>query len=195
MARSCRARSRRGPQQGRHYRDNAAWAKRSANSIRNVIFRRGQGKGASHVRRSAHRLSRPAFPISPGCHRRQRKKALAKLAAFKIGVGYPDTWIDYSTFNVVRGDAFGNMRRAEAFNRLRNLAQLKQPVDPIEWPIKSADPRRDINVQSNAEFSRLASYSLPISTYQGDAASNYGSAGAGMAHEISQQLRRTRQYL
>jgi predicted metalloendopeptidase len=51
-----------------------------------------------------------------------KQKALAKLAAFKLGIGYPDTWIDYSTLNVVRGDAFGNMRRAEAFNRLRNLA-------------------------------------------------------------------------
>ena len=64
-----------------------------------------------------------------------KEKALAKLAALRIGVGYPDTWIDYSTLDVVRGDAFGNMRRAEAFNRSRNLAKLKQPVDPAEWRI------------------------------------------------------------
>src|SRR5262249_693094 len=56
-----------------------------------------------------------------------QKKALAKLAAFEIHVGYPDTWIDYSALDIVRGDAFGNMRRAEAFFRLRNLAKLKQP--------------------------------------------------------------------
>ena len=54
-----------------------------------------------------------------------KQKALAKLAAFKIGIGYPDKWIDYSTLDVVRGDAFGNMRRAEAFNRSRNLAKLR----------------------------------------------------------------------
>jgi predicted metalloendopeptidase len=50
-----------------------------------------------------------------------KEKALAKLAALRIGVGYPDKWIDYSTFDVVRSDAFGNMRRAEAFNRSLNL--------------------------------------------------------------------------
>jgi predicted metalloendopeptidase len=48
-----------------------------------------------------------------------KDKALAKLAAFEIGIGYPDQWIDYSTLNIVRGDAFGNMRRAEAFIRRR----------------------------------------------------------------------------
>src|SRR6185503_18418947 len=62
-----------------------------------------------------------------------KAKALAKLAALTIGVGYPNTWIDYSTLNVARGDAFGNMRRAEAFNRFRSLAQLKQRPDPGEW--------------------------------------------------------------
>lgn len=62
-----------------------------------------------------------------------KHKALGKLAALRISVGYPDTWIDYSTLDVVRGDAFGNMRRAEAFNRSRNLAKLKQPAD--EWRI------------------------------------------------------------
>ena len=60
---------------------------------------------------------------------------MAKLSALKIGVGYPDKWIDYSTLDVVRGDAFGNMRRAEAFNRSYNLAKLKQPADPAEWRI------------------------------------------------------------
>jgi hypothetical protein len=48
-----------------------------------------------------------------------------RCKAFKLGLGCPDTWIDYSTFDVVRGDAYGNMRRAEAFNRSRNLTRLK----------------------------------------------------------------------
>ncbi len=114
-----------------------------------------------------------------------KQKALAKLAAFKIGIGYPDIWIDYSTFNVVRGDAFGNMRRVEAFNRLRNLAQLKKPVDPIEWPINPQIPGAVIMFSPNAEFFSAGILQPPYFDYQGDAASNYGSAGAGMAHEIS----------
>jgi putative endopeptidase len=114
-----------------------------------------------------------------------KQKALAKLAAFKLGIGYPDSWIDYSTLSVVRGDAFGNVRRAEAFNRLHNLAQLKQPVDPIEWPINPQIPGAIIMFSPNAEFFSAGLLQPPYFDYQGDAASNYGSAGAGMAHEIS----------
>ena len=113
------------------------------------------------------------------------KKALAKLAAFKIFVGYPDNWIDYSTLEVVRGDAFGNMKRAEAFNRSRNLAQLKKPINPIEWPINPQVPGAIIMFSPNAEFFSAAILQPPYFDGNGDSASNYGSAGAGMAHEIS----------
>jgi putative endopeptidase len=114
-----------------------------------------------------------------------REKALAKLAAFKIGIGYPDVWIDYSTLDIVPGDAFGNMRRAEAFLRLRNLARLKQPADPMEWPIDPQTPGAVIMFSPNVEFFSAAILQPPYFDSQGDPASNYGSAGAGMAHEIS----------
>jgi putative endopeptidase len=114
-----------------------------------------------------------------------KQKALAKLAAFKIFVGYPDTWIDYSSLEVLRGDAFGNMRRAEAFNRARNLARLKQPVAPIDWPMNPQTPGAVIMFSPNVEFFSAAILQPPYFDAQGDSASNYGSAGAGMAHEIS----------
>jgi putative endopeptidase len=114
-----------------------------------------------------------------------KEKALAKLAALEIGIGYPDTWIDYSPLDIVRGDALGNMRRAEAFNRLRNLARLKQPVDPIEWPINPQIPGAVLMFSPNAEFFSAAILQPPYFDSRGDSASNYGSAGAGIAHEIS----------
>jgi putative endopeptidase len=114
-----------------------------------------------------------------------KKKALAKLDALTIGVGYPDTWIDYSTLEVVRGDAFGNMCRAEAFNRLRNLAKLRQPADPAEWRIDPQVVGAVIVFSPNAESFSAGILQPPYFDSQGDAASNYGSAGSGIAHEIS----------
>ena len=114
-----------------------------------------------------------------------KEKALAKLSALTIGVGYPDKWIDYSTLKVVRGDAFGNMHRAEAFNRERNLAQLKQPADPNEWRIDPQIVGAIIMFTPNSEFFSAGILQPPYFDGNGDAASNYGSAGAGMAHEIS----------
>jgi putative endopeptidase len=114
-----------------------------------------------------------------------KEKALAKLAALKIGVGYPDKWIDYSTLDVVRGDAFGNMRRAEVFNRSYNLAKLKQPADPAEWRIDPQIVGAVIVFTPNTETFSAGLLQSPYFDFQGDAASNYGSAGAGIAHEIS----------
>ena len=114
-----------------------------------------------------------------------KQKALAKLAALQVIVGYPDVWIDYSSLDISRGDAFGNMRRAEAFNRSRNLAKLKQPVNPIDWPINPQLPGAVIMFSPNAEFFSAAILQPPYFDSEGDSASNYGSAGAAMAHEIT----------
>jgi putative endopeptidase len=114
-----------------------------------------------------------------------KQKALAKLAALQVIVGYPDEWIDYLSLEVVRGDAFANMRRAEAFYRSRNLAKLKQPLNPIEWPLNPQVPGAVIMFSPNAEFFSAAILQPPYFDADGDSASNYGSAGAAMAHEIS----------
>jgi putative endopeptidase len=114
-----------------------------------------------------------------------KEKALAKLSALRIGLGYPDTWIDYSTLDVVRGDAIGNMRRAEAFNRSYNLAKLKRPADPDEWRIDPQIVGAVIMFTPNTETFSAGILQPPYFDFQGDAASNYGSAGAGIAHEIS----------
>ena len=114
-----------------------------------------------------------------------KEKALAKLKALRVGVGYPDKWIDYSTLEVVRGDALGNMRRAEAFYRSRNLSKLTQPADADEWRIDPQIVGAIILFSPNTETFSAGILQSPYFDPQGDAASNYGSAGAGMAHEIS----------
>jgi putative endopeptidase len=114
-----------------------------------------------------------------------KQKALAKLAALQVIVGYPDEWIDYSSLGIVRGDAFGNIRRAESYNRLRDLSRLRQSVNPIDWPINPQQPGAVIMFSPNAEFFTAGILQPPYFDPGGDSASNYGSAGAAMAHEIS----------
>jgi putative endopeptidase len=113
-----------------------------------------------------------------------KQKALAKLAALQVIVGYPDEWIDYSSLEIVRGDAFGNIQRAQSFNRSRDLSRLRQPVNPIDWPINPQQPGAVIMFSPNAEFFTAGILQPPYFDPDGDTASNYGSAGAAMAHEI-----------
>jgi putative endopeptidase len=141
---------------------------------------RAQAMAADLITAYRGRISNLAWMSAP-----TKQKALDKLAALQVIVGYPDTWIDYSSLEIARGDALGNMRRAEALNRSRNLAKLKEPVNPIEWPINVQVPGAVIMFSPNAEFFSAAILQPPYFDGEGDSASNYGSAGAGMAHEIS----------
>ncbi len=140
---------------------------------------RAQAMANDLIRAYRERISRLTWMLPE-----TKQKALAKLAALRVIVGYPDNGIDYSSLEITR-DAFGNMRRAEAFNRSRNLARLKQPVDPIEWPINPQVPGAVIMFSPNAEFFSAAILQPPYFDAEADSASNYGSAGAAMAHEIT----------
>lgn len=113
--------------------------------------------------------------------------ALAKLAALSVGLGYPESWIDYSDLVVVRGDAFGNLQRAEAFTYRRALEKLSRAVDPGEWAgqLHPQMVGAILNISPNSMQFGAGLLQPPYFDAAGDAASNYGSAGAGIAHEIS----------
>jgi predicted metalloendopeptidase len=115
-----------------------------------------------------------------------RAKAQAKLAALRIGLGYPETWTDYSPLAVVRGDAFGNLERAEAFAYRRETAKLSRPVDPDEWAgqLYPQMVGAVLNISPNSMQFTAGLLQPPYFDYAGDAAATYGSAGAGLAHEI-----------
>ena len=114
-----------------------------------------------------------------------RAKAVAKLDALSVGFGYPDRWTDFSALQIVRGDAFGNVWRTEAFTYRQALAELKQPVDPGQWSLTPQSVNALINFFPNALQFSAGLLQPPYFDYAGDAAANYGSAGAGIAHEIS----------
>jgi predicted metalloendopeptidase len=113
-------------------------------------------------------------------------KAQAKLAALRIGLGYPETWTDYAKLVVIRGNAFGNFRRAEAFAYHRELAKLSRPVDPDEWAggLTPQMVGAVLNISPNSMDFAAGLLQPPYFDAAGDSAANYGSAGAGIAHEI-----------
>jgi endothelin-converting enzyme/putative endopeptidase len=111
--------------------------------------------------------------------------ALRKLKALELGLGYPDSWTDYTRLQVVRGDALGNLHRAEAFAWARNLAKLKEAVNPAEWALAPQSTGAILNFSPNSMQFASGLFQPPYFDPLGDLASNYGSAGAGLAHEVS----------
>jgi len=62
-----------------------------------------------------------------------KAKAKEKLRGVMNKIGYPDKWRDYSTLQIVRGDALGNQLRVHEFDQARDLAKIGKPVDKGEW--------------------------------------------------------------
>jgi putative endopeptidase len=85
---------------------------------------------------------------------------------------------------VVRGEALANRRRADQFEYRRAVAKLGRPVDPAEWALAPQSVNAIINFSPNALQFSAALLQPPFFDALGDAASNYGSAGAGISHEI-----------
>ncbi len=114
-----------------------------------------------------------------------KAKALAKLDTLYVGVGYPDSWRDYSSFDVVRGDAFGNAWRSEMFEYKRNLAKLHGPVDRKEWSMVPQEVNAVNHPLGNALNFPAAILQPPYFDPAADDAYNFGSIGATIGHEIS----------
>src|SRR4029450_962529 len=111
--------------------------------------------------------------------------AKPKLAVLKLGVGYPDKWLDYSALDVVRGDAFGNAQRVEVFDYQLALKKLGQPVDRGEW-VMTPQTVNAVNLPvMNAMNFPAAILQPPYFDPNRPIAMDYGAIGAVIGHEVS----------
>ena len=114
-----------------------------------------------------------------------KTQAKAKLAALKVGVGYPDKWRDYGKLEVVRGDAYGNLERARLFDYRRNLAKLGAPVDRGEW-VMNPHLVNAVNLPAmNALNFPAAILQPPYFDPARPTVMDYGATGSVIGHEIS----------
>jgi predicted metalloendopeptidase len=112
-------------------------------------------------------------------------EAKRKLSTLKVGVGYPDRWIDYSGLKVVAGDALGNAQRAELFEYRRNLAKFGHPVDRGEWAMTPQTVNAVNLPVKNALNFPAAILQAPNFDPRNPVAMNLAATGAVIGHEIS----------
>jgi putative endopeptidase len=113
-----------------------------------------------------------------------KAKAKEKLAGFRVGVGYPDKWRDYSRLQIVRGDAYGNWERGEAFEYRRNVAKLAGPVDRDDWWMTPQTVNALNLPMQNMIVFPAAILEPTFFDPNADAAVNYGAIGGVIGHEI-----------
>lgn len=114
-----------------------------------------------------------------------RAEAQAKLDSLYIGIGYPETWKDYSGYEVRAGDAFGNAWRYGLWYLHDQVARIGKPVNRHEW---SMDPQTvdavNLPLQNALNFP-AAILQPPFFDPQAPDAVNYGAIGSVIGHEIS----------
>ncbi|MDT7777643.1 MAG: putative endopeptidase [Acidobacteriota bacterium] len=114
-----------------------------------------------------------------------RKAAIAKLAAFKQKIGYPDKWIDYSRLNVSRDSYAANVIRASEFAQMRDFNKIDKPIDLTEWGMTPPTVNAYNNPFRNEIVFPAGILQPPFFNPEADDAINYGSIGAVIGHEIT----------
>jgi putative endopeptidase len=111
-------------------------------------------------------------------------KALDKLAKFKVKIGYPDKWKDYSKLDVGTS-LYENVLASSKWAFYQNLAKQDKPVDKSEWGMTP----QTVNAYYSPLFNEIvfpaAILQPPFYDYKADAAVNFGGIGAVIGHELS----------
>jgi len=114
-----------------------------------------------------------------------KAEARKKVETMAVGVGYPDTWRDYSGLKLKEGDAYGNLQAAQKLYYEQQLAKIGKPLDKSEWWM-NAQLVNAINLPvQNALNFPAAILQPPFFNPKADPAFNYGAIGAVIGHEIS----------
>jgi putative endopeptidase len=114
-----------------------------------------------------------------------KEKALEKLRAIANKIGYPDNWRDYSSVEIVRGDALGNDVRATVFEFKRQLAKIGKPVDRTEWAMTPPTVNAYYDPQMNNVNFPAGILQPPFFDNHIDDAVNFGAIGAAIGHELT----------
>jgi endothelin-converting enzyme/putative endopeptidase len=113
-----------------------------------------------------------------------KKRALQKLATFDPRTGHPPKYIDYSSLKIDRGDLFGNAIRSNDFQWKLLLSRFPKPVDRTLWDMLPQENNAYYDPTQNQITFPAAILQPPYFDPNADPASNYGSIGATIGHEI-----------
>ena len=118
--------------------------------------------------------------------RETKDKALEKLNAMTIKIGYPDTWRDYTALDINAADTYyANLQRAAKFEQEYSLSFLGKPVDKTKWYMTPQTVNAYYNPSSNEICFPAGILQYPFFDMSADDAFNYGAIGVVIGHEMT----------
>jgi putative endopeptidase len=114
-----------------------------------------------------------------------KAEAQAKLTTLYVGIGYPETWRDYSAYEIKADDIFGNLWRSGLADYHHDVERIGHPVDRKEWCMTPQTVNAvNLPLHNGLNFP-AAILQPPFFDPQAPAAANYGAIGTVIGHEIS----------
>jgi len=117
-----------------------------------------------------------------------KSRAIEKLNALKVQIGYPDKWRDFSKVSISRTGFYENVRNAWEHGQLYEWSKIGKPVSYNDWAMTAPT----VNAYSNTVEVKIvfpAGYlQPPYFDPAGDDAANYAGIGMTIGHEMGHQF-------
>lgn len=120
-----------------------------------------------------------------------KKRALEKVAATDVQIGYPDTWKDTSAVNVRRDAFLANVLAGRRLNVDDDRRQIGKPTNRGLWALPPSSPGAYIDLQLNKVVLPAGFLQPPYFDPAATDAVNYGALGVGLAHDLTHAVDRT----
>lgn len=115
-----------------------------------------------------------------------KKKALEKLKALSVKIGYPDKWKDYSEIIILpQASLWENVFNASQWFIKDNLSKLGKPVDKEEWHMYPQTVNAYYSPINNEICFPAGILQPPYFDIKADDALNYGAIGVVIGHEMT----------
>lgn len=115
-----------------------------------------------------------------------KQKAIEKLNAFTVKIGYPDKWKDYSGITISPAKSYlENVLNASIWYTQDNYSKLDKPVDKTEWHMTPQTVNAYYSPSSNEICFPAGIIQKPYFDPEADDALNYGAIGVVIGHEMT----------
>lgn len=114
-----------------------------------------------------------------------KTRAHEKLDTFKVKIGYPDKWKDYSSMDIGTDSYWDNMKSAAAWEYDDMISRFGKPVDAEEWFMTPQTVNAYYNPTTNEICFPAGILQYPFFDMEADDAFNYGAIGVVIGHEMT----------
>ena len=111
------------------------------------------------------------------------------MSRFKVKIGYPDEWIDYSTMDFGSAGNSASLltmqMASSAFKHRRCMREINAPTDRVKWFMTPQTINAYYHPSLNEIVFPAAILQPPFFNPEADDAVNYGAIGAVVGHEMT----------